>query len=97
MRRLFWIGVGAGLGISGYRRASRVVKEIAGPVPRRPRLRLRQLGGLAAFARDVREGMDIYSDQQRSAIESPRAPEGPTLGWHPVSSAETSRNGSAAH
>jgi hypothetical protein len=97
MRRLLWIGVGAGLGISGYRRASRVIKEIAGPVPRRPRLRLGQLRGVAGFVRDVREGMDLYAEQQRQAIEPPRAPDGPTLGWHRVTSAETSHNGTAAH
>jgi hypothetical protein len=34
MRRLFWVSVGAGLGISGYRRASRVVRELTGQ--RRP-------------------------------------------------------------
>jgi hypothetical protein len=97
MRRLLWMGVGAGLGITGYRRAGRVLREITGQDARRPRLRLRQIGGVTRFVRDVRDGMDLYAEQQQHAIESPRAPEGPTLGWHQVSSAETSHNGSAAH
>jgi hypothetical protein len=75
MRRLLWVSVGAGLGISGYRRATRVVRELTGPHSRdphsrdphrrgRPRLRLRQVRGAAGFVRDVREGMDLYTEQR---------------------------------
>jgi hypothetical protein len=82
MRRLLWASVGAGLGISGYRRATRVVRELTGPLSRaphgrgRPQLRLRQVRGVAGFVRDVREGMDLYTEQrehQRLGIEPPRA------------------------
>ncbi len=97
MRRLFWVSVGAGLGISGYRRANRVIREITGSASRAgrpgPRIRLRQLGGVAGFVRDVRDGMDLYAEQQRLDIERRRAPERPTLGLHQVSSAGAGRNG----
>jgi hypothetical protein len=73
MRRLLWVSVGAGLGISGYRRATRVMRELTGPQGRgRPRPRLHQVRGLAGFVRDVREGMDLYTEQrehQRPGIE----------------------------
>ncbi|MGH3157143.1 MAG: hypothetical protein ACRDNF_11270 [Streptosporangiaceae bacterium] len=102
------MSVGAGLGISGYRRATRVVRELTGPQSRgRPRLRLRQARGLAGFVRDVRVGMDLYTEQrehQRPGIEPPRhsegpqrrAPEGPTLGWQHMNRAGASRNGASA-
>jgi hypothetical protein len=85
--RLFWLAVGAGLGISGYRRAHRAVRELTRPVAHRPRLRflgrkdaLRpKVAGLAEFARDVRDGMDLYEEQQRLNIERRRATNGPTL------------------
>ena len=73
MRRLLWLTVGAGLGISGYRRASRIVREFTGAG--RPRAGPRA-EGLARFARDVREGMDLYAEQQRlnsSGAELPAA------------------------
>jgi hypothetical protein len=93
MRRLFWVTVGAGLGISGYRKANRVVREISRPrAPLRPRWRA---SGMAAFARDVRDGMDLYAEQQRLNIERRRAPGAPALG--PAGTqAPASRNGSAA-
>jgi hypothetical protein len=96
-RKLFWMTVGAGIGISGYRKANRVVRGLTlAPVRRRPR----QHGGLAGFARDVRDGMDLYEEQQRLNIERRRAAGGPTLGWrqvsHQASEAGVSRNGSSA-
>jgi hypothetical protein len=89
MRRLFWVSVGAGLGISGYRRASRVVRELSGRPESRLRLRptLRQVRGVTGFVHDVREGMDLYAERQRVGAEPHRAPEGPTLGWQHVNGA----------
>ncbi|HTX25917.1 MAG TPA: hypothetical protein VME19_02730 [Streptosporangiaceae bacterium] len=86
IRRGFWLTVGAVTGIAGYRRVSAVRRRVSGRLTRggAPRLdgpsldRHRLAGpGLAVqairFARDVREGMDLYM-----ARHSP--PEGPTLG-----------------
>jgi hypothetical protein len=84
MRRLFWVSVGAGLGISGYRRASRVLRELSvQPPSRRLRLRpsLRQVRGVTGFVRDVREGMDLYAERQRLGAGPHQAQEAPTLGW----------------
>jgi hypothetical protein len=96
IRRLFWLLAGAGLGISGYRRLTRLVRALAGSSRSRPARRR----GLAGFARDVRDGMDLYARQQRRDIEARRAPAGPTLGMQQVTAAGTgyqpSRNGSAA-
>jgi hypothetical protein len=101
--RLFWLTVGAGFGISGYRRVNRAIRGFTRPVPQHPRL---QLAGLAEFARDVRDGMDLYAEQQRLNIERRRAPavgqlsgqssEGHTLDVHRGSAAESSRDGSPA-
>ncbi|HEY1915675.1 MAG TPA: hypothetical protein VGH27_08870 [Streptosporangiaceae bacterium] len=88
MRRLFWVSVGAGLGISGYRRATRVVREISRPRSLRPRWKVT---GVAAFARDVRDGMDLYAEQQRLNIERRRAPAAVHASENPAS-----RNGSSA-
>lgn len=100
MRRLFWLGVGAGLGITGYRRATRAVRELTHPFTApRPRWRLSgpgRLSGLSGFARDVRDGMDLY-EQQRRDIGQRQAAEGRTLGGHQGSAAEASHNGSSAH
>lgn len=100
MRRLFWVTVGAGLGISGYRRATRIVRELSHPCsPMRPRWRV---SGMAGFARDVRDGMDLYAEQQRLNIERRRATGGPALGspqvseTSPLAEAPASRNGSSA-
>ena len=71
IRRGFWLTVGAVTGVVGYRRASAVGRRVSG------RLSGGGAPGLAVrairFARDVREGMDLYM-----ARHSP--PEGPTLG-----------------
>jgi hypothetical protein len=68
IRRTFWLGAGAAAGILGYRRVSAVSRHVLGgrrsgtaPGPRKqPRHPLR---GTLRFARDVREGMDIYSSR----------------------------------
>jgi hypothetical protein len=93
IRRLFWLLAGAGLGISGYRRLTRIFKGLAGASRPRPR----RLSGTAGFARDVRDGMDLYAEQQRLNIERRRATAGPTLEMQQVSAEyDASRNGSAA-
>jgi hypothetical protein len=58
IRRLFWLTLGAALGISGYRRATAAARAIM-PAPRAREL--------ARFAGDVREGMDIYRQRQIQA------------------------------
>jgi hypothetical protein len=92
MRRLLWLTVGAGLGISGYRRASRIVGEFTGG--RSAARRRQRARALARFAHDVREGMDLYAEQQRLNIERRRAPAAPTLGSDQVTA--TSARGEAA-
>ncbi|HWG60827.1 MAG TPA: hypothetical protein VG253_03855 [Streptosporangiaceae bacterium] len=63
IRRLFWLTLGAAIGISGYRRVTAVARAIS------PGHRAREL---SRFAGDVREGMEIYMERH------PR-PEPPTL------------------
>jgi hypothetical protein len=65
IRRMFWLTLGAAVGISGYRRVTAVTRAIM-PAPRAREL--------ARFAGDVREGMDIYRQRQTSS----RALEGRT-------------------
>jgi hypothetical protein len=74
-RRLFWLTLGAGLGISGYRRATRIVRGLTHPA---------RAEALAAFARDVREGMELYAARQgpdaRGSLGSRRAAERADIG-----------------
>lgn len=76
IRRLFWLVAGAVLGVSGYRRASRLARAIrpvagrgAGPAGRGPgpggasKRRRSWARGTARFAGDVREGMELYLDR----------------------------------
>jgi len=81
IRRGFWLTVGAVAGIAGYRRASAVGRRVSGRLTRggAPSLDGHSLDGHSlarqaiGFARDVREGMDLYMVRH-----SP--PERPTLG-----------------
>jgi hypothetical protein len=86
IRRGFWLTVGAVAGIAGYRRASAVGRRVSGrltrggaPSPEGHSLDGHSLDGHSlarqaiGFARDVREGMDLYMVRH-----SP--PERPTLG-----------------
>jgi hypothetical protein len=76
IRRLFWMTAGALLGVTGYRRVSRLARAVtAGARPGdRPHGRAR--GDLtsrgrasrgwthaARFAREVRDGMELYTDR----------------------------------
>jgi hypothetical protein len=68
MGRLFWMVAGALLGVSGYRRVSRLARAVTAPVARPPgrrdgRVRGRWAGSVTLFARDVRDGMELYTDR----------------------------------
>ena len=60
IRRLFWLTLGAVLGVAGYRRAAALARSLR-PVPR---------GNLAGFAADVREGMALYMERQAARAPS---------------------------
>jgi hypothetical protein len=72
IRRMLWLIVGAVLGVAGYRRVSRLARTVA-VGGRRAAARARgeaggsRMGGwaqrAALFARDVRDGMELYSDR----------------------------------
>jgi len=55
MRRLFWLVLGAVLGVTGYRKATAIARSLR-PAPR--------ASALAGFAADVREGMAVYLERQ---------------------------------
>jgi hypothetical protein len=55
IRRLFWLLLGAALGIAGYRRLTVLARSVS------PGAALR---GLSRFAADVRDGMDVYMERQ---------------------------------
>jgi len=69
MRRLFWVGAGAVLGVTGYRRVSRLARAVG--VSGRPaaapgtgtEIAAGWARGAVRFARDVRDGMDLYTDR----------------------------------
>ena len=82
IRRLFWMIAGALLGVTGYRRVSRLARAVAvgrrrGEARGRPRGRDLPRGNrahgdrthrygarsVALFARDVRDGMELYTDR----------------------------------
>jgi hypothetical protein len=71
IRRGFWLTAGAVTGIIGYRRVSALGRRVSGRLTRGGAPSL--AGQAIRFARDVREGMDLYM-----ARHTP--PEGPTLG-----------------
>ena len=54
IRRLFWLTLGAVLGVSGYRKVTAFARSIS------PGYRAREL---ARFAGDVREGMELYMER----------------------------------
>lgn len=69
IRRLFWLLLGAVLGITGYRRVTALARSVSPATAAR---------GLTRFAADVREGMDLYLQRQpgdaASTLESHRGP-----------------------
>jgi hypothetical protein len=55
IRRLFWLLLGAVLGVTGYRRVTALARSLRpAPLP----------GSLTGFAADVREGMAVYMERQ---------------------------------
>lgn len=54
IRRLFWLALGAALGITAYRRVSAAARALL------PVSRARQL---TRFAADVRDGMELYLER----------------------------------
>jgi hypothetical protein len=72
MRRLFWLSVGAGVGIYGTRRVSRFAR---GLTPQNVAIRAGHR--LRMFTDDVRVGMQDREEQLRQAIELDRAVPGP--------------------
>jgi hypothetical protein len=56
IRRLFWLVLGAVLGVAGYRRLTTFARSFS------PAVRARDA---AAFAADVREGMQLYTERQQ--------------------------------
>jgi chromosome condensin MukBEF MukE localization factor len=68
MRRLFWLTVGAGMGVYATRRVSRFARRLTpGSVAVRASDRVRM------FAEDVRLGMQAREEQLREATELERA------------------------
>ena len=76
IRRLFWLIAGVLLGVTGYRRATRLARAFAlggrggraAPGSRRAGMAATPHGrdlmrGAAEFAHDVREGMELYTDR----------------------------------
>jgi hypothetical protein len=105
IRRLFWMALGAVLGVSGYRKAAMVARAVS-PVRARRRAAGRLARGARAtamFARDVREGMAIYRlaegrrppTLERPALERPALEIAPTLEGRPAVDRHgaTDRNG----
>jgi hypothetical protein len=67
IRRLFWLIAGVLLGVTGYRRVTRLARAVA-PRGRRAAAPAGPHGrdlirGAAEFAHDVREGMELYTDR----------------------------------
>jgi len=84
IRRMFWLIVGAALGVAGYRRVSRLARTVTLGGRRSadastPGAQGSRVGGwaqrAAVFARDVREGMELYADRHPALT-------GRTLGIH---------------
>jgi hypothetical protein len=78
IRRGFWLIVGAALGVTGYRKATRFARALTSqPVPRRAKTAAAGLASAAGFAADVRDGMAEYWDSRRTlGSPSQQAPEG---------------------
>ena len=55
IRRLFWLVLGAVLGVTGYRRLTALARSVS-PVER--------ARGIGRFTTDVREGMQLYMERQ---------------------------------
>jgi len=82
MRRMFWLSLGAVIGVTGYRRVTALARSLRPQPPQ---------GSLAGFAADVREGMALYMDRQ--AARAPANLEGhPRRSLGPADPGDTPRN-----
>jgi hypothetical protein len=63
IRRLFWMVAGALLGVSVYRRVGRLAHALTQGRLRGERAHAAWAGSVARFARDVRDGMELYADR----------------------------------
>jgi hypothetical protein len=63
MRRLFWVIVGALLGVTGYRRLRRLARAVTLGGRRDTPPGKAWARSAALFARDVRDGMELYADR----------------------------------
>jgi hypothetical protein len=63
IRRLFWVTLGALAGVTGYRRVSRLARAAGIGGRRRAPAGGDCARGAARFARDVRDGMELYADR----------------------------------
>jgi hypothetical protein len=76
IRRGFWLTTGAVLGVTGYRRATRLARMLTMPTATSPagarRSTTRRAVAAAGFARDVRDGMAEYWDLRRGAPHATR-------------------------
>jgi hypothetical protein len=68
IRRLFWLSVGAILGVAGYRRVTALARSVRPAPP----------DSLTGFVSDVREGMALYLDRHPGQQRAPS-----TLETHP--------------
>ena len=67
IRRLFWLTLGAVLGVTAYRRAVALVRSIPSPVRAGTVASIRSVAG---FGSDVAEGMAEYMDQHSRRMSS---------------------------
>ena len=63
MRRLFWVSAGAVIGVAGYRRVTRLARTVSGAARPGAAPGSAWLDSAARFARDVRDGMELYADR----------------------------------
>ena len=63
MRRLFWLSAGAVLGVAGYRRVTRLARTVGAAARPAAAPGNAWTDGAARFARDVRDGMELYADR----------------------------------
>jgi hypothetical protein len=89
IRRGFWLAAGAVLGVTGYRRATRLARMLTMPTATSPararRSNIKRAVTAAGFARDVRDGMAEYWDLRRGTPDPTRSRvtlEGRTLEGH---------------
>jgi len=63
MRRLFWMSAGAVIGVAGYRRVTRLARTVSAASRPAATPGSAWMDVTARFARDVRDGMELYADR----------------------------------